>query len=229
MALNIQADDLVENPTPRLPVCLCLDTSGSMLGDKINELLEGVKLFYDTIDEDDDTHDSVEVSIVAFNSGANLIQDFTGSEAIDRDLTIEPSGLTFMGEGVNLALDTLEKRKELYSSKGVLYYQPWLVLITDGKPEGGSEQEVDRAVSRVEALVAKRKLTVFPIGVGLQPEGEKILARFSPLGRPPLRLKGLAFKEFFEWLSMSASKASQSMPGAEPSIDFGSIRGIEDL
>ena len=67
MALNIQADDLVENPTPRLPVCLCLDTSGSMLGDKINELLEGVKLFYDTIDEDDDTHDSVEVSIVAFN------------------------------------------------------------------------------------------------------------------------------------------------------------------
>lgn len=103
------------------------------------------------------------------------------------------------------------------------------MLITDGKPEGGSEQEVDRAVSRVEALVAKRKLTVFPIGVGLQPEGEKILARFSPLGRPPLRLKGLAFKEFFEWLSMSASKASQSMPGAEPSIDFGSIRGIEDL
>lgn len=105
-----------------------------------------MKLFYDTIDEDDDTHDSVEVSIVAFNSGANLIQDFTGIEAIDRDLTIEPSGLTFMGEGVNLALDTLEKRKELYSSKGVLYYQPWLVLITDGKPEGGSEQEVDRAV-----------------------------------------------------------------------------------
>lgn len=228
MALNIQADDLVDNPTPRVPVCLCIDTSGSMWGDKINELLEGVRLFYDTVDEDDDTHDSVEVSIVAFNSGADLIQDFAGIEAVERDLKIEPSGLTFLGEGVNLALDTLEKRKALYSDKGVLYYQPWLVLMTDGKPEGGSEQEIDRAVSRIEMLVAGRKLVVIPIGIGLQPEGEEILARFSP-GRPPLRLKGLAFKEFFEWLSMSVSKVSQSMPGAEPLIDFGSIRGIEDL
>ncbi|MCB8045050.1 hypothetical protein JM654_15530 [Microbacterium oxydans] len=32
MALNIGADDLVENPTPRVPVTLCLDTSGSMMG-----------------------------------------------------------------------------------------------------------------------------------------------------------------------------------------------------
>lgn len=25
-------DDLIDNPTTRVPVCLCLDTSGSMLG-----------------------------------------------------------------------------------------------------------------------------------------------------------------------------------------------------
>ena len=28
MLLRVQ--DLVENPTPRVPICLCLDTSGSM-------------------------------------------------------------------------------------------------------------------------------------------------------------------------------------------------------
>ncbi len=44
MSLKIAADDLIENPTPRVPVSLCIDTSGSMMGDKIRELVEGVNL-----------------------------------------------------------------------------------------------------------------------------------------------------------------------------------------
>ena len=34
----LRRKDLVENPTARVPVCLCLDVSGSMSGDPINEL-----------------------------------------------------------------------------------------------------------------------------------------------------------------------------------------------
>ena len=44
--LNIGADDLVDNPTPRVPVSLCLDTSSSMGGSPIEELIRGVNLFY---------------------------------------------------------------------------------------------------------------------------------------------------------------------------------------
>lgn len=226
MALDIRADDLVENPTPRVPVSLCIDTSGSMAGDKIRELVEGIGLFYDAIDEDDDAHDSAEVSVVAFNSGAELVQDFASVESVRRDITINPSGLTYLGEGVNLALDTLEKRKSLYSGTGVLYFQPWLVLMTDGQPNGDKAQ-LERAIERVTGLTASKKLTVFPIGIGTDADLD-VLARFSP-ERPPLRLRGLNFKEFFEWLSKSVSKVSQSMPGGEPLIDFSSIRGIEDL
>lgn len=226
MALDIRVDDLIENPTPRVPVSICIDTSGSMMGDKIQELIEGIGLFYDAIDEDDDAHDAAEVSVVAFNSGADLIQEFASIDGLKRDIAIAPSGLTYLGEGVNLALDTLEKRKALYSNTGVLYYQPWLVLMTDGQPNG-DKQALDRAVARVTSMVAEKKLTVFPIGIGSDAD-MNVLARFSP-GRPPLLLKGLSFREFFEWLSKSVSKVSQSMPGGEPSIDFGAIRGIEDL
>lgn len=226
MAFDIRAADLVENPTPRVPVSLCIDTSGSMSGEKIRELLEGVTLFYDAIDEDDDAHDAAEVSIVAFNSGADLLQEFASIENLERDIGISPSGATHLGEGVNLALDTLETRKALYSDAGVLYYQPWLVLMTDGQPNG-DRQALDRAVERVTALVAEKKLVVFPIGIGDDADMD-VLGSFSP-GRPPMRLKGLSFKEFFEWLSKSVSRVSQSMPGGEPPLDFGSIRGLEDL
>lgn len=226
MTLNIRDADLVENPTPRVPVSLCIDTSASMSGDKIRELIEGMKSFYDAIDEDDDAHDSAEVSVVAFNTGAELVQDFASVEGLQRDISITPSGLTYLGEGVNLALDALDARKALYSNSGVLYFQPWLVLMTDGRPNG-DQQALDRAVSRVASMVAAKKLTVFPIGIGKDAD-MAVLAKMSP-GRPPLRLRELNFKEFFEWLSKSVSRVSQSMPGGEPPIDFRSIRGIEDL
>lgn len=227
MALKIGADDLVENPTPRVPVSLCIDTSGSMLGDKIRELIEGVNLFYDAIDEDDDAHDAAEVSIVEFNSAATLIQDYASIERLERIETIDPSGLTFLGEGVNLALDTLEKRRSVYSGSGVLYYQPWLVLMTDGQPNG-SPAELERAVQRVTELIAARKLTVFPIGIGKDAD-MAVLARFSPVDRPPLRLQGLKFKEFFEWLSKSVSRVSRSTPGDNVKLDLEGLRGWAEL
>jgi len=226
MALAIGADDLVENPTPRVPVTLCLDTSGSMLGEKIRELLEGVNLFYDAIDEDDDAHDAAEVSIVEFNSAANLIQDFASVERLARIDAIEPTGATYLGEGVNLALDTLEKRKSVYSNAGVLYYQPWLVLMTDGHPNGGPAS-LERAVQRVTDLVSAKKLTVFPIGIGADADMD-VLARFSP-NRPPLRLRGLNFKEFFEWLSKSVSRVSRSTPGDAIKLDLEGLAGWAEL
>ena len=41
--LLVRLEDLINNPTARVPVCLCLDTSGSMDGQPINELNEGVR------------------------------------------------------------------------------------------------------------------------------------------------------------------------------------------
>lgn len=226
MATTIGADDLVDNPTPRIPVSLCLDTSGSMMGDKIRELLDGVASFYDSIREDDDAHDAAEVSVVAFNSGAKLIQDYAGVDRAKKVTSIEPAGATFLGEGVNLALDTLEARKSVYSENGVLYYQPWLVLMTDGQPNG-DKAELERAIARVSEMVEARKLTVFPIGIGSDADME-VLARFSP-NHPPLRLRGLSFREFFEWLSRSVSRVSRSTPGDTPKLDLEGLAGWAEL
>ena len=42
----LRQEDLVENPTARVPICLVLDVSGSMDGEPIRELNEGVELFF---------------------------------------------------------------------------------------------------------------------------------------------------------------------------------------
>ena len=72
--LLVRLEDLVNNPTPRVPVCLCLDTSGSM---QVSPLMNSmkVKMFYKAIREDETAMYSAEISIVTFGGTAELIAD----------------------------------------------------------------------------------------------------------------------------------------------------------
>lgn len=224
--LLVRLEDLVNNPTARVPVCLCLDTSGSMGGMPIDELNEGVRLFYEAIREDETALYSAEVSIVTFGGDAQCIADFASLEVQPNAPMLTANGMTPMGEAVNMGLDLLEQRKDEYKDRGVDYYQPWLVLMTDGSPNGDSS-ELSRAINRTVDLVNQKKLTVFPIGIGSDADMD-VLAQFSPK-RSPLKLQGLKFREFFAWLSKSVSKTSQSTPGESVKLDVEGIKGWGEL
>ncbi len=222
----VEMEDLFDNPTPRVPVALCLDCSGSMTGEPIAELNEGVKTFYSAIEADEIARFSAEISIVTFGP-ASLEADFATLDTRPQPPILSASGNTPMGEAVKLALDALESRKEAYKMSGVDYYQPWLVLMTDGKPYGGSAQILGEQINRVGNLVKSKKLTVFAIGIG--PEADMgVLQRFSP-DWTPLRLQGLKFSNFFSWLSKSVSRVSQSTPGDKVTLDLEGIRGWASL
>ncbi|MCM1024581.1 MAG: VWA domain-containing protein [Prevotella sp.] len=239
--------DLVDNPTPRVPICLCLDTSGSMdavEGDcqatgetvfrdgrtwnvvtggttRLNELQEGIKAFYDAIHDDEIAMYSAEICIVTFDDKATCVMDF-GTVENQTDIPKLTTGdKTCMGEGVNLALDLLDQRKERYKDSGVDYFQPWLVIMTDGAPNG-SAGELARASQRIAELVNAKKLTVFPIGIGNEAD-KSALESLSPK-RSPLKLQGLKFREFFAWLSQSVSRTSQSMPGEKIPLDSEGVK-----
>ena len=119
-----------------------------------------------------------------------------------------------------------ERRKNEYKSKGVDYYQPWLVLMTDGAPNG-DPNELERAIQRTVKMANQRKLSVFPIGIG-EDVDMGVLAKFSPK-RSPLKLQGLKFREFFEWLSQSVSRTSMSIPGESVPLDVDGIKGWAEL
>lgn len=235
----LRQQDLVTNPTTRLPVCLCLDISGSMnrtesgtpTGEKefidgqwwdiveggttaIEELTKGIEYFYEAIKSDEVSKYTAEVAIVVFNNDAEIVLDFAN---IDRQEmpSLVASGETSIGKGVNLALDILEERKKEYSSKGVDYFQPWMVLMTDGYPT----DDPTTAISRVKKMTNSKKLTLFPISVGHGADIE-ILKQFSAL-KNNMVLKVTSpeyFKEFFEWLSQSVTVASGSIPGDKPTL-----------
>jgi uncharacterized protein YegL len=204
--------DLIENPTARVPICLVLDVSGSMEGEPIRELNEGVRLFFDAIRLDEVAQYAAEICIVTFGDVVAKQLDFMSIE-LQQVPTLHASGATPMGEGVSLALDLLQARKEDYKRAGVDYFQPWMVVMTDGVPT----DDISDAATRIRELFTEKKLTVFSIAIGAA-ANVQTLARLSP-ARPPLRLHGLNFREFFTWLSQSVSRVSQSTPGESVKLD----------
>ena len=217
--LKFSDEDLLENPTSRVPVVLCLDTSTSMAGDPIRELADGVALFRQSVFDDEIARFSAEIAVVTFGcDGVRRAVDFGPVDEWPQ-LDFQAGGNTPMGRGVGEALDMLEERKQAYRSAGVDYFQPWMVLMTDGAPT----DSIDRAIGRVVKLVESKRLTVFPIGIGEDADME-ILAQFHP-GRTPLRLRGLEFKRFFEWLSASVQRFSASIPGQDVPLDVEALKG----
>lgn len=208
---KILDQDLIHNPTPRVAVCLCLDISPSMgiytsLGIPIDELNQGVATFYNAIQNDARARYAVEVAIVAFSSNASVVRDF-GSilDAVPPRLQSCNTGGTSIGTAMATCLKLLEDRKQQYKDTGVDYYQPWLVLITDGTPT--DDTHISAALD-VGEQVRKKQLTVIPISVGVGVDSQ-VLASFSPK-IAPLKLKGLEFDKFFQWLSASVCQVSMS-------------------
>ena len=113
-----------------------------------------------------------------------------------------------MGAAVELSLSLLDQRKAEYRKKGIDYWQPWLVLMTDGQ----ATDNIDKAAEQCSKLVDEGKLVIFPLALGRGANLEELKA-FSPK-RAPLRLNEHKLSEFFNWLSQSVRTTSQSTPGA---------------
>ncbi len=195
-------NDLFQNPSPRCACMLVLDTSGSMSGAPIQELNQGLQAFVEAVQEDEMSAYSVEVGVISAGGTVREELSFTTANTIREVSPLVADGITPLGAAVELALRRLEERKATYKRAGVAYYQPWLVIISDGEPTD-SWQAVAQQTS---ALSQQRKLVVMPVGVSQA--NMAILGQFS--SRPAKHLAGLKFREFFEWLSASMSRVSAS-------------------
>lgn len=196
------SNDLIENPSTRCACMLVLDTSGSMTGEPINELNKGVSHFIQAVQQDEVAGYSVEVGIISAGGNVRIEMPFTTAMDIDNIPKLQATGATPLGQAVQLALQSLDERKLEYQKAGVAYYQPWLVIISDGEPTD-SWQHI---ASQTKDLSNNRKLVVLSLGV--DGANLSILGEFSSKGAK--KIAGLKFNEFFEWLSASMSRVSSS-------------------
>ena len=200
------------NPEPRCPVLIIADCSGSMAGPPIDAMNQGVDTLYQAIAEDEVARNRVEVGLLSFSDEARVERDFsTVSEGSSSAMAA--GGVTNMHLAIQQGCDLLDGRKEQYRRNGIPYYQPIMVLFSDGLPTS-SQSEMRRANDRLVDMENHRRLTIFKVGV----TAEAVRAMRRALPNPdskfqPLLLDNLRFTDFFVWLSRSVSDMSRSVPG----------------
>ncbi len=227
-----------------LPICLCLDTSRSMLrktggadratGEHIGptrlELLnQGVQKFVEELFNSEAASCAVEIAVVSFDDTARVEMDFSRVEQceFDRQSRLISSGRlqipelkaggskTAMCEGIKLSLELMKKCKEDYRRYGVDYYQPWLVLITDGINTDPDDVFV-QIKQQISDLVTEGKLWVYPFAVGTK-AGARALEGISP-EQPVLPLEFTALPKVFNKMSEGAVRISSSRMGTKPPV-----------
>ncbi|HEX4951663.1 MAG TPA: hypothetical protein VFZ34_33705 [Blastocatellia bacterium] len=219
--------EFVDNPEPRCPCVLLLDTSGSMNDEKkiahtvspiqkllhdgtrpdvvrpIDELNAGLRTFRNELMVDELAVKRVELSLITFGP-VKRITDFQTPDLF-RPPQLKAEGDTPMGQAIEAAIALVRDRKATYKQNGISYYRPWIFLMSDGEPT----DHWKRAAELVRTGEEAKAFAFFAVGV----EGANfdVLSQISV--RAPLHLSGLRFREMFVWLSSSLSAVSRSSPG----------------
>jgi uncharacterized protein YegL len=213
--------EFADNPEPRCPCVLVLDTSQSMAGEPLAALQRGLHVFHEELLAVPLARKRVETAVIAFGAEVQVVQEFATVDRFQPPM-LRAEGETPLCTAIVRALDLVEKRKERYRANGVPYARPWIFLLTDGMPQGDSLETTRQAVQRVRAAEAANKVAFF--AVGIEGANMKLLARIAV--RPPLKLEGLRFRELFAWLSASTARAAISAaepPLALPSADWETV------
>jgi uncharacterized protein YegL len=193
--------EFIANPEPRCPLVFLLDTSGSMAGAPITELNYSLQVFKDELLKDTIASRRVEVAVITFDSSVVIVQDFVSIELFQPPILTAQGG-TDMGSGIETALDLIDERKKIYRQNGVVYFRPWIFMLTDGQPTCSYKQ----AAARIKEAETMRKLAFFAVGV----DGANMAILKEIAIRSPFRLHGLQFKEMFMWLSASMTAVSKT-------------------
>jgi uncharacterized protein YegL len=201
---SFETTDFADNPEPRCPCLLLLDTSGSMqTNNAIAELNAGLVTFKEELAADTLAMKRVEIAIVTFGPPQVVSEFHTAETFVPPPLVA--SGDTPMGAAIITGLELLRRRKESYRANGISFYRPWVFLITDGEPT----DDWQAAAAAVRAGEDRKSFAFFAVGV--ENANMATLAQIS--AREPLRLRGLQFRSLFQWLSSSMRSVSQSTPG----------------
>lgn len=218
--MNIEFSN-VETPSNYQEKCLCvlvLDVSGSMRGERIDALNEGLRTFFADITENYSLADALEIAIISFDGEVQTLVSPSLVENIVLPTLKSRGGMTNLAGAISCAIDIVEARKQFYRQHGVSYKRPWIIPMTDGMPSNPTAV-IKNITQQVHQGMADHSFHFFAIGVKVNKAAMKTLNRISAPTVPAAQLDGIRFSEFFQWLSNSMDKVSQSREGSTVALE----------
>lgn len=193
----------------RLPVYLLLDTSGSMTGEPIEAVKNGVQMMVHSLRQNPQAIETAFVSIITFDSEAKQLISLTDLASF-QTVDLKAAGTTALGAALSLLADKLENEvtKTTLEQKGD--WKPIVFIMTDGVP-------TDDWQAGFQKLKAVKKGLIVGCAAGNNAD-DKVLKEIADQVVRLSNTDADSIGKFFQWVS--ASIATTSTKVEETGIDL---------
>ena len=186
----------------RLPVYLLLDTSGSMSGEPIEAVKNGVQVLVSTLRQDPYALETAYISVLTFDSIAQQIVPLTDLAAFQAP-SISASGGTSLGAGLKLLAECIDREVLRSTPERKGDWKPLVFIMTDGGPtdqwQNGLTEFKKRKIGITVACAAGGAADI------------NILKQITEVVVTLDTADSTTIKAFFKWVSASIGTSSQKV------------------
>ena len=186
----------------RLPVYLLLDCSGSMYGEPIEAVKNGVQVLISTLRQDPYALETAYLSIITFDSSAKQVTPLTELSAFQQP-NIEANGCTALGEALSLLATRVDQEVTKTTPEQKGDWKPLVFIMTDGVPT----DDINKGLTEFK----KRKFGMVVACAAGQGADTNILKQITDCVVQLDTADSTTIKSFFKWVSASVSAGSMKV------------------
>ena len=196
----------------KLPVYLLVDVSGSMSGEPIQAVNNGLQLLVSALRKDPHALETAWLSVITFSNSAQQVVPLTDLQTFQVP-TLSASGCTALGEALQLvcakARDEVQKGDPASGQKGD--WRPMVFLMTDGVP-------TDDPTAGIQEFASLQWGAKVSLAAGPGADRD-LLEKITPECVLQIDTADQAsIGAFFQWVSASVQSSSKSVheAGGQP-------------
>lgn len=192
----------------RLPVYLLLDCSGSMYGEPIEAVKNGVQVLVSTLRQDPYALETAYLSIITFDSSAQQVSPLTELAAFQQP-NIQASVCTALGEALALLSQKADQEVTKTTPEQKGDWKPLVFIMTDGEPT----DDLNKGLAEFK----KRKWGMVVACAAGSGANTDTLKKITECVVSLDTADSATIKAFFKWVSASVSSGSMKVEatGAE--------------
>lgn len=199
----------------RLPVYLLLDTSGSMYGEPIEAVKNGVQVLVSTLRSDPYALETAFLSVITFNATAQQLTPLTELASFQQP-SLTASGCTALGEALTLLSQCADREVTKSTAEVKGDWKPLVFIMTDGEPTDDLQRGIDE--------FNRRKWGVVVACAAGQGANTETLKRITESVVQLDTTDSATIKSFFKWVSASISTSSMKVEDG-----LGDVNGLKEL